>query len=816
MANSIWKSDLEHFVGRLASNESLDSFFGIIDLIEEFNRLEGQYFRLHKQIDFRQFYESLQHRIERYVKHIGESSDERESVKLLYTAVISKLQSMNTNGNHIAVTNLLTYIGTINSSISKLAEDKRVEYISEQRDNYKHALDEKMNSANLMVQLMVVPAIEKVFNETETNIQELLNEAIVKHNETEKALEIAKENKKKLQKSMLWHNILAPLKVIGGLLSLAGPEGALAGAAVSGVSSFAESVIDGSLKPQKISTPAAPYKELIQKITKDFMRQQLLFSEQLRDLDAILSGTNATGFDEIRNVVRDVTIQVDKNTKFDKTFVTNYTSKVETAKKLIDKVLNKTLSHYDKLKDEDKVAKIKTMQKLLKVTDVGIDIYKQNREDSSKLDEINSQIYNLQDQLNTWKQYEEDIKGIMLPQLKEIEASFDKASKDLSGRSHVELDISKWKIKSALADLKKLFREMASAQKSLLEGDLVHCIEKVGEGITTMITVYDRIDSYAEQSKLASLISNVALGSKDKIDDPALRKAAMDLDKIVLANLILERFESVMQSLKQHKFPHARRYLKEFYKLGPDLQSNDTEGVLKTVTENINHLVDELTISKSSLETLDINTFSDQSFGPGRPFFTWRHQDFGHDIQQLLMGNHMTLKSDISNGMNYTAVKFKEISIYFKLANADRQKKLDELLEKYEIVMEMVGNAYYRCNNRIYYVSMDKTVVLIFHMVKGRVVGKNDIYEKISNGDYFLSPYTVWNMQLTPLGYSPTRQVRQVQEYYDRYDELLPFKNERMELQLTGLGQIVKNKIKTEVEMCSSDLDNYYTLDGIE
>lgn len=239
LLDNVWRSSLDHLVNGLSNNETLDLFFGIIDLIGEFNSLEGQYFHWHKKIDFTPFYQSLKNRIERYVQRIGESSDERKSVKLLYTAVISKLLSIENQVNQIAVSNLLTYIDTIKVNIAKLKDDDRVIYITAYRDDYKKSLDEKMKSANEMVQNMVVPAIEKTFGETENDIQELLNEAVVKHNETEKALEKAKENKRRLEKSMLWHNILAPFKVIGSLLALAGPEGAVAGAVVSGAASFA-------------------------------------------------------------------------------------------------------------------------------------------------------------------------------------------------------------------------------------------------------------------------------------------------------------------------------------------------------------------------------------------------------------------------------------------------------------------------------------------------------------------------------------------------------------------------------------------------
>lgn len=229
LVDNMGKANLEHLLNELAANQTFDPLLNLNDLINEFNSIEKQYFHLHKKIDFTTFYQELKGRIERYVARIGESGNERKLVKLLYTAVISKLSAIRKATNHIAVIRLLTYIDTIQTDINKLKEITKVEYIMKLRDDYKRSLDEKIKSANEMVRNMVTPAIDKMFNETERNIQQLLNEAVVKQNETEKTLIIAEENKEKLRKSILWHSILAPFKLIGGLIGMAGPQAAVAG-----------------------------------------------------------------------------------------------------------------------------------------------------------------------------------------------------------------------------------------------------------------------------------------------------------------------------------------------------------------------------------------------------------------------------------------------------------------------------------------------------------------------------------------------------------------------------------------------------------
>lgn len=583
--------------------------------------------------------------------------------------------------------------------------------------------------------------------------------------------------------------------------------------AISGVATAIESVVDGGLQPQKISTTVVPFKNLIRKVGNDFMRHQRLFIEQLNDVEKILNESNSTDYDNIRKTVSNVTMKMQNENKFS---AMNITTELQSGKKAIENVLSVTKTYFEELKKNEEDVDVKTkeknilkslhriekMQSLLKVADVSIDIYKQNRQDNAKLDEINTQIANYQDQIQTWKLYEENVKTIMLPQLIEMQSSFDKSSQQLSGKSHVLLDISKWKMQGALSDLKKLFREMATAQESLLGSDLVHCIEKIGDGITTMITVYDRIDSYTEQSKLAALISNVAIRLTSTSDT-----ALLNMDNIIKTNLVLERFASLSEAIKQHTFPYAQRYMHHF-QFPSDLQSNHTERVIETISANIHSLQNELRVSESALERKDFHTFSDFRFDSSQPFYTWHYRDY--NIHQLLGGAQITLKSDIYKGVNFTAVKFKDISIKFKLENQLRQQEFDGKLEQFQIVMTMVGNgnSYYRCNNRIYYLSMDEDVAFLFHMRNGTVLNQNDSYRKISTSDYFLSPYTVWNIQLR----------------YSNFDVFQSFKNEKIDLQLTGVGQLIYYDIVRETtlgkpdtsSLCNADLDNYYTLDGID
>lgn len=119
-------------------------------------------------------------------------------------------------------------------------------------------------------------------------------------------------------------------------------------------------------------------------------------------------------------------------------------------------------------------------------------------------------------------------------------------------------------------------------------------------------------------------------------------------------------------------------------------------------------------------------------------------------MKQLLGGEPIFLKADITNGLEFNAIKFKEIRIYLSIANREAQDDLDDRMSGFRVNLTMVGNQYYRCGNKYYYIPLDENIEMNYKIdpTKGIMIDPNNVYVKIRKNEPFLSPYTTWNIKL--------------------------------------------------------------------
>lgn len=376
----------------------------------------------------------------------------------------------------------------------------------------------------------------------------------------------------------------------------------------------------------------------------------------------------------------------------------------------------------------------------------------------------------------------------------QIQQSIIAINRDDSPKSPIVMSMNKWHIQNAIRDCKEHIMKMILDFN--VGRDLQNCIDKLNESMVLLIGVYDQIDEYSEKAKLASYIANIASAHSQPTRDSEYNDVICQLTKMIKTNLILEQYEIAMNAFKQHKFPFAHCYLSKF-EMPESLKFDDVDGLKQIAIEKIEALKADLEYTNVSIEKYDEDIVSAEKL----KFYTWHHNDIKDDIGKLLQGEEVTLKADIAKGMNENAVKFKKIEIFLKLRTAAAQQRLNEKLESFKVVMTMVGNSYYRCGKRSYCMAVDDKIVIKYSIKKndkGEPDVVNEVYNKIRDGYFFLSPYTMWTIKLV-----------------GDFTELNEFKNEIIDLQLQGSGQYVKHSSNIENEFVPHVLDKYYDFSGI-
>lgn len=418
---------------------------------------------------------------------------------------------------------------------------------------------------------------------------------------------------------------------------------------------------------------------------------------------------------------------------------------------------------------------------------------------------------------NQMEELEQKLGKMLFERVREMQQSIIEMSKNLASEGHVQLDISKWQIQSLIRDVKANFHKMTSGFE--MGCDLQRSIAKLDEAMTLLVDVYGRIESYAEKSDFAELIANIAKSEKNSkfslmnfigldnsdhsIDNEQMNTAIHQLCAMIKTNLLLEQYEIASNAFKQHKFPFANIYM-DMLNLPDNLRFADIDGLKHEAIKKIEKMQEGIQNSNILIEKYD----KDVVLTNDLIFYTWKSAEFHDDFGKLLSGEQITLNAEIAKGLNQNAVKFKELEIHLNVINQKAQSELNSKLEDFHVVMTMVGgNSYYRCGKRVYRMSVDENIVIEYSIKKNQnsePTGKNEVYTKIRNGDFFLSPYTMWSIQLVNPKGEP-----------EKFGELDKFKNQIIDLQLRGNGQYVKNSTDFINDFPPDVLDKHYDFDGV-
>lgn len=807
-ANNINELNMKKFMDDIEQNTNIQNLYDTIGLIDDLQCIERQHFQLKNKSTFVSSSESLIKRIEKHVKVRIESEQDRKSLNILYTAALSKLCTLKKPANHVSVVDLLGYMDIVKSHIDKwneaTMEIRNINYLNE----YKNDLNAKIESGNRFIDEIILPEIETIFNETDRQILRLIDETLERQYATEMEMAENKELEKKLKKAMIWQIILSPLKIVASSLSFLGPIGSSVSAAMQGTTMIAEQLLP-NLNVQmneKLSAMAFKFNSTVIQVRNSFNYKQRLFEEQLNDiehmLNGFLSGNNSTHFNEILQKANSLKSELNRRKR---NGISNprviHELRMEFKEFLaVKQSIIKKHGSGDPRTNEKQIQMMDRFRSIVDLADVTISVYRQIRNNLDKIEAVHKYIESLQNQLGVWKRHEQNIHDIMVPQLNAIESTMQSTWQNLQGKSHIELDVTKWDIQSALRDVKVLFGKMS--KEFGVEDDLKRCIERLDEAVAIVIDTYNRIDSYGDHAKLAAYISNGFSRDLDNtiFTDLHLKSAILNLKQIIQQNLILEQYEMVVYAFKQHQFPFAPVQMIDF-----SLRFNDSESLIQNAIERIDEFKNQIAITETTIGKYDREVFSDVKFGRDNhslPFYVWKHDEFKSEISKLLQGEEIIIKADIEKGLNMNAVKFNEIEIRFKVANQSVQSDLNYELENFDVTMAMVGYNYYRCDRRLYHISADDYIVIENSFdLNGKVTKPNDVREKIRKNDHFLSPYATWSIKLTNIT--------------SKFETLNKFANETIDLALTGHGQYFKNRGSLFAkEICNDRLDQFYDFDG--
>ncbi|CAK6587165.1 MAG: hypothetical protein IRF12RH_07155 [Rickettsia helvetica] len=827
------KSFLTKFSNSLDSNQNVKDVYNTLGLVDELQGLEEQFYKLNKDIDLLPFYQSLLERISEYAKHpkdVGDSNEYKKVLSYLYTATLSKIYSLQDNSESNLIINITSYLNLVKENISELkdlqhAQNKK-NIINKYKQDYKEAIDKKIAEARELISQDIRPEIENISTEIDTQIKSLIDDVTTLQNQNKKETKEFIEHRNKLENALVLQSLLAPIKIIGQMISFV-PGGAVVGTAIGVGSKIAESFVldnqNSQYNTSKLPQGISNIESLIGQM-KTIRDQKVIRLK--KTLEDISQGINEHS-EKLGNIsvkvaeIKDRLNKIDEkrfNFKEIRVLENELTATLQTQEGELQK------SQVVSIADQNTVKALSVLQnfkKAMQFSEVLLDTYSKYKTGQTQLDVINEAINRKYKELQRLKQYEDTIYDVITPTLQNMQDDLSEVANKLGNKSSVALDVTKWQVQSTIRDMQLQMQQMTQGLKT--QANLVRCIEKLEDAMTILINVYDHIQNYQKEQNLTNYIANISSAGSSNIDitDENLKDAVASLEILIRSNLVLKQYQTAINGFKQFVFPFAHIYLKELVlpshlELGGANKNTTTlENLVYSAIEQIktirSELIKDKTISPKHYEFTATGEFK-SGYISNKPFFVWKNEQHKNMFSKLLSGQEVVVRADImDSSSDKDAIKFNNIALYFKATNQTVQSEIDNVLKGFQISATHLGNSYYRYNDTIYLITTTSQKVSYYFEKKHNkeepvVIG--DTYGEIKNGNFMLSPYALWKISLYNLQNKYNLTFNNLEIYKDKID-----------LELIGNGRFI-NKINTKgldlklnVERYYKAIDTYYHLD---
>lgn len=809
LVNNIVESKLRKFMMDFETDERVLDLYDTLGLYDELKSMENQYLQLRYSLPFIPFHESLLNRTGDYANsNNSKTEDELKVLRFMYTAISGKISNLRNFRQHVLIVDLLEYLQIVQKNIDKMRETDREVSINEQKRQYEDALMAKVKSALEIVEGDVIPALLEIFNGIMDKIPKLIEEVIKKKEKAEQELQ-------ELQNEIKWFKVLSGFKVMAKFMEFFGSIGKIVSQAIqTGIA-----VVDAVRKPLQQLINGIIF--LINRLL-NFLREKFqTYLVQLKHVYEKIKDISSKAYDDARKYVLESIARIEKLLESDSIidFITNL---VEVVRAEVGRLLRlaekQMLLESEKLSEGDK-KKAKSAENANDIMDTTASAFEAMKERDDQLAEYAKQERELEAEVEKWKKRLEDISNKLIPTFVALQQTLIDMIKSIDQQTQFDLDVSGWKVQSAVGDIKLLFQQMTDG--TTLRDEMNRQVEKIGETFGVLIKIYDRIQAYMEQAKFAGYIADISSPNSVDIKDKKLKEFVLQMKLLLQTNIAMDHYEIAVHSFKQHQFPFAHIHLATF-DLPTGLEANDTKTIVARAVDEISYLQEQTKFLEISIGKFDREIFGNIDFNSDDgsvavPFYTFKSREYKKEFRRLLRGEEIMIRADIRNAFDQNAVKFNEIGIKLKLIDGTSQSELNDVLENFGVRMTMVGHNHYRCGNKFYYLAVDDNCV-IEYSIKRKANGKpmkfNEVYRKLSGKNFFLSPYALWKIKLVKIFDDFQLKNQSAQVTRNPFDQLKKYTDENLDLEIIGRGQYFRADGVFANEVCTDEIAKYYESDN--
>ncbi|CAL1288930.1 unnamed protein product [Larinioides sclopetarius] len=759
--NRFEKHSLLRFLDQVNSNNDVRMLYNTLALVDEFRDLEEKFHELSVQIDFSPFYLSLLDRISEYAKRRADDPDSSENKKVLnylYTATLGRIYNLRENSETNLIIDIRKYLNLIKENIKILKDQQTINnkanVINKYKENYKKGIDRKIEEANSLIEEHISPEIQNINEEIDDELNSLVEETIAKQKQAEKDLQKLAEKKEELVDALTTKGLFGVFHIIGGIVSFLGPVGKIAGAIIEATSTVGESLaLSVQQRTLKLPPDVLSVIDTLGDQIESMRNKKIAYLNKLLDDLSEEVGKNPEKLGDMTDKTADIKDRlqkvINKKMDFKEVGVLERELKEELERKGHDlKIHSSDQKGIDASKAIGKIAQVAQFGSLL------LHFYEKIKEDKDKMNAVTDAMKGMKDEIRMLCKYEKNIYDTIVPMLQEMEEHMKDIRDKLGTESPVALDVEKWQVQSTLKDLRSQMQRFTKDFK--VKNSLDRSIEKLNDAMTTLIIIYDRIQSYRQQQNEANYVADISSVAANRINikNEEFSKAINLLESKIRANIVLQQYKSALDALKQWVFPFADLYIDnpmlpsqlELDANGENLVQNAAKEI-ETIKQRIDTYDATLTSEEQHLECEEFSS----RYTSTQPFFIWKSEELGGLISSLLSGKEVVLKADVNySAPHKDAIKFSEIDFHFKTKNETAQPLLYETLKGFDIQAIHLGNSYYRYSEKIFLITSNSVSISYSYENDddGIPVRFNEAYSTLKSGDLLLSPYTLWEVKL--------------------------------------------------------------------
>lgn len=413
-----------------------------------------------------------------------------------------------------------------------------------------------------------------------------------------------------------------------------------------------------------------------------------------------------------------------------------------------------------------------------------------------KLTEVQNKIKKMDKTISDLQNFEKKVASELTPFMEGISKDLSQINEHLQNKEHVEKIVTKWEIQKYLRYVRNLVGQFTQGFK--VEPRFNNLLNELQLALDIVFEIQEKIDSYKDKAEVIGFVTSISNPDDRTYKDLGVANKQMvaELTLDMESNIIIGQYNELLSAVRQHVFPFAAKFSE--FKYLTDISGLTLNDKANNAIKQIEEVNQKLMIKKSSVMTgTDDNIISGEFYSKhavSHPFYVWSGNEYKKDIALLLSGGEILLKSDVYSSGVKNAVKFTNLDLQIVADDPRRQNRLDSITDHFVVQMTHSGSSHYKCDNKYFVIKSNvNTFEYSFTRENKIPVKKNDVFNKVSNGDLILSPYTYWRIKL----------IDEQSFGFNNFNSFIG----NVRLELSGYGQY----LKTDNEICNSDLGKYYT-----